>query len=60
MPAVSEAQQKAAGVALAAKRGKVKVSSLKGAAKRMYINMTEAELEEYAGTKISGLPYHKK
>ena len=59
-PSVSQAQQAAAGLALSAKRGKVKVSTLKGAAKRMYINMTEAELEEYAGTKTSGLPYHKK
>jgi len=48
MPAVSEAQRKAAGVALAAKRGKMKVSELKGAAKSMYINMTEKQLEDYA------------
>ncbi len=48
MPAVSEAQRKAAGVALAAKRGEIKVSSLKGAAKSMYINMTEKQLEDFA------------
>ncbi len=56
MPAVSERQQKSAGMALAAKRGEIKVSSLKGAAKSMYISMTEAQLEEYAGTKRKGLP----
>ena len=36
MPATSKAQQKAAGAALAAKRGETKVSSLKGASKQMY------------------------
>ena len=56
MPAKSEAQQQAAGIALAAKRGEVRVSSLRGAAKRMYINMTEEELEDFAGTKTKGLP----
>ena len=56
MPAVSQAQQKAAGMALAAKRGKIPVSRLKGAAKRMYENMTEEELEKYAKTKRKGLP----
>jgi len=59
-PAVSEAQQAAAGMALSAKRGKIPVSKLKGAAKRMYMNMTEAELEEFAGTKTEGLSKHKK
>ena len=56
MPAVSQAQQAAAGVALAAKRGEIKVGSLRGAAKNLYINMTVAELEEFAGTKTKGLP----
>ena len=60
MPAVSKTQQQAAGLALSAKRGEVKVSSLKGAAKRMYINMTEEELEELAGTKTKGLPHKVK
>lgn len=55
-PAKSKSQQQAAGAALSAKRGKVKVSSLKGAAKSMYLSMTEAQLEEYAGTKAKGLP----
>jgi len=48
MPSTSEDQRKAAAVALAAKRGKAKVSSLKGAAKRMYVNMTEEQLRDFA------------
>jgi hypothetical protein len=36
MPAKSGAQQKAAGAALAAKRGETPVSKLKGASKSMY------------------------
>ena len=56
MPAVSQAQQQAAAVALQAKKGERKVSSLKGAAKRMYLNMTEKELEEFAKTERTGLP----
>ena len=35
MPAKSKAQQKAAGAALAAKRGEVKKSKLKGASRQM-------------------------
>jgi len=46
MPAKSAAQQKAAGAALAAKRGETNPSSLKGAAKEMYSSMSEQELEE--------------
>lgn len=48
MPAVSEEQQRAAGMALAAKRGEIPVSDLKGAAKDMYNSMTEAQLRELA------------
>ena len=59
-PSVSRSQQAAAGMALAGKRGEIKVSSLRGAAKNMYINMTEAELEEFAGTKRKGLPQKVK
>ena len=60
MPAKSTAQQKAAGTALAAKRGKIPVSKLKGSAKSMYQSMTAKQLEEYAGTKRKGLPARKK
>lgn len=59
MPATSKAQQKAAGAALAAKRGETKVSSLKGASKQMYESMSEKQLEEFAETKREGLPEHK-
>jgi len=56
MPAVSKAQQKAAGAALAAKRGDASKSSLKGASKQMEKNMTERELEELASTPVKNLP----
>lgn len=60
MPATSKAQQKAAGAALAAKRGEIKESELYGASKEMYESMTEQQLEEFAETKRKGLPEHKK
>lgn len=59
MPAVSKAQQKAAGAALSAKRKETKVSELKGAAKSMYESMTEKELEDFAATSRKKLPEHK-
>ncbi|GGH34636.1 Protein of unknwon function [Cribrihabitans marinus] len=59
MPARSKAQQKAAGAALAAKRGEAKVSSLQGASKEMYDSMTEEELEEFASTDHDDLPEKK-
>ncbi|GAB3245303.1 DUF3008 family protein [Chitinimonas naiadis] len=58
MPAKSQAQQKAAGAALSAKRGKTKVRELKGASKEMYESMTEKELDELASTKRKGKPEH--
>lgn len=58
MPAKSAAQQKAAGAALAAKRGEIKVSELKGAAKSMYESMTEKELDEMASTGRKNKPEH--
>jgi hypothetical protein len=58
MPAKSAAQQKAAGAALAAKRGEVPVSELKGASKSMYESMTEKQLDEFASTKRKGKPEH--
>ncbi|TIS56962.1 MAG: DUF3008 family protein [Mesorhizobium sp.] len=59
MPATSQAQQKAAGAALAAKRGEIKKSELKGASREMYESMSEAQLEEFAETKRKGLPSKK-
>jgi hypothetical protein len=58
MPAKSAAQQKAAGAALAAKRGEEKVSNLQGASKSMYESMSEKKLEEMASTKRKGKPEH--
>lgn len=56
MPAVSKSQQRAAGLALSAKRGEISPSKLTGAAKSMYDSMTEKELEDFANTKIKDLP----
>ena len=58
MPAKSAAQQKAAGAALAAKRGEMKVSALQGTSKDMYESMSEKELDEMASTKRKGKPEH--
>ena len=58
MPAKSAAQQKAAGAALAAKRGEMKVSELQGASKEMYESMSEKELDEMASTKRKDKPEH--
>lgn len=59
MPATSKAQQKAAGAALAAKRGEIKKSELQGASREMYESMTEDQLEDFAETKRKGLPEKK-
>ncbi len=60
MPAKSKAQQRAAGAALAAKRGEIKKSDLKGASKEMENSMSEKQLEEFASTKHKGKPEHVK
>ena len=59
MPAKSKAQQKAAGAALAAKRGEIDKDELKGASREMYDSMSEQQLEEFASTKRNNLPEHK-
>ncbi|AOJ07881.1 hypothetical protein WS62_26625 [Burkholderia sp. ABCPW 14] len=59
MPAKSQAQQHAAGAALSAKRGRIKVSELKRPSKSMYESMSEKELEKLAGTPTKGKPRHK-
>ena len=56
MPAKSQAQQKAAGAALSAKRGDTPKSELRGASKQMASSMSEKELEEMASTKRKGKP----
>lgn len=58
MPAKSKAQQKAAGAALAAKRGEQSPSELVGAAQEMYRSMTEEQLEELASARRKGKPEH--
>jgi hypothetical protein len=57
MPAKSAAQQKAAGAALAAKRGEQPKGKLKGASKSM-MGMSEQQLEDFARTKRKGKPEH--
>ncbi|GGC47183.1 DUF3008 family protein [Chelatococcus reniformis] len=58
MPAKSKAQQKAAGAALAAKRGDIGKGELKGASKSMETSMSEAELRKMASTHRKGKPEH--
>jgi hypothetical protein len=60
MPAKSKAQQKAAGAALAAKRGEASKEELFGASKEMAKSMTEKELEELAATPRKKLPARKR
>ncbi|GAA4523762.1 DUF3008 family protein [Chelativorans composti] len=59
MPARSQSQQKAAGAALAAKRGEIPKKKLKGASKEMEKSMTKKELEELASTSHKHLPDKK-
>lgn len=56
MPAKSKQQQKAAGAALAAQRGDMPKSRLKGASKSMAESMDEGELKKMAKAKRSDLP----
>ena len=58
MPAKSKSQQKAAGAALAAKRGEIKKSELKGASRGMEKSMSAKELHDMASTKRKGKPEH--
>lgn len=56
MKAVSRKQQRAAGAALAAKRGETSKSALQGSSKKMVESMSEKELEDMASTKHKKLP----
>ena len=58
MPAKSKAQQMAAGAALAAKRGEIKKSELKGPSRSMVESMSEEELHDMAATKRKGKSGH--
>lgn len=53
--AVSQSQRRAAGIALAAKKGDIPKKELQGASKEMS-KMSKAELEKFAKTKEKGLP----
>ena len=59
MNASSNAQQKAAGDALAAKRGNLDPADLRGAAQDMYDTMSESELEDAAAATHGVLPEPK-
>ena len=60
MPAVSKAQQAVMGMALAARRGEMKVSELPEAALKIYkSDMTDKQIEDFASTSKEGLPKHK-
>ena len=59
MPAKSQAQQRAAGAALSAKRGRTKAENLKPPSKSMYKSMSEPQLKEMAATPARGKPKHK-
>ena len=56
---LSVSQQQAAGAALAAKRGEMSPSELKGASLEMYKSMSEKDLRDFAKTKHEGLPKKK-
>lgn len=58
--AKSKAQQKAAGAALAAKKGDKKKGDLKGASREMNNSMSKKELETMASGSRKGKPDHKK
>jgi len=48
----SEAQRKSAAIALAAKKGKIPKSKLKGASRSMFNSMSLQQLEDYAKGRI--------
>jgi len=60
MPAQSKKQQKAAGIALSAKRGDKHKNTLRGASKSMYESMTKTELEKMASTPRANKPEKKQ
>lgn len=57
MPAVSKAQQQAAGIAHAVEKGELPKSKLRGASKQMF-QMKSGDLKKFAKTKRKGLPKH--
>lgn len=59
MPAESKQQAKAARIALAAKKGKIPKSKLKGASKEMAKGMSKKKLKKYSKAK-PGAPVKKE
>ena len=59
MPSVSKSQQRAAGMALAARRGEIPMGDLRGAAKDMAGSMSKSELKKFASTPSKNLAKHK-
>lgn len=57
MPAKSQAQQKAFAMALAARRGEIKLDQLRGAAKQLYSDksLSNDQLADYARTDRKNL-----
>ena len=51
MPATSKKQQRAMGIALAAKRGKISKKKLYPSIRKMMESMSEEQLREFAATK---------
>jgi hypothetical protein len=60
MPAGTKKQQMAVGAALAAERGELCKSSLRGASRQMYKAIGKKELREIATTKRKKLPSKKR
>ncbi len=60
MPAKSKSQQQAMAIALAAKRGRISKSKLKGPSREMAESMSERQLRDFAKTKSGNLPDHVK
>ena len=58
--AQSKKQQKAAGIALAAKKGEIPKSKLKGSSRGMLESMNSYDLEKMASTKRKKLPTRKR
>lgn len=58
MPAESTQQRTAARIALAAMRGKIPQSKLKGASRSMFESMSEAQLEDFAKGPVKKKSIH--
>lgn len=56
MPARSEQQQKLFGLALSVKRGETPRSEVSDQVLKIVDTMSEKDIEDYAGTKHSGIP----